>query len=151
MEEEVPPGAPTDDRAGPAFPAELMNITPCLFTTCSSGSGFPSLVQDHAGSRLQATGLMKSWTLCNVEFPNAAGGISHVQSMSGQTEHLLNEAFIAGEVCLISFRSISIQGSAHMMFSDHIPITILQLSIIKRMVPCVFYQQAQPRITANQI
>ena len=35
MAEEVPPGAPTVDRAGPAFPALLMKMTLCLFTTCA--------------------------------------------------------------------------------------------------------------------
>ena len=34
MAEEVPPGAPTVDRAGPALPALLMKMTLCLFTTC---------------------------------------------------------------------------------------------------------------------
>lgn len=32
--EDVPPGAPTEDNAGPEFPAELTKMTPCLFTTC---------------------------------------------------------------------------------------------------------------------
>ena len=35
IEEVVPPGAPTEERAGPELPAELTNITPCLFTTCT--------------------------------------------------------------------------------------------------------------------
>ncbi len=35
MPEEVPPGAPTVDRAGPALPALLMKMTLCLFTTCT--------------------------------------------------------------------------------------------------------------------
>ena len=35
MAEEVPPGAPTVDRAGPALPALLMKMTLCLFTTCT--------------------------------------------------------------------------------------------------------------------
>lgn len=33
MEEVVPPGAPTEDSAGPEFPAELTKMTPCLLTT----------------------------------------------------------------------------------------------------------------------
>ena len=36
MDEVVPPGAPTEDRAGPELPAELTNMTPCLFTTCTT-------------------------------------------------------------------------------------------------------------------
>ena len=35
MELVVPPGAPTVDSAGPAFPAELTKMTLCLLTTCS--------------------------------------------------------------------------------------------------------------------
>ena len=34
MEEVEPPGAPTVLRAGPALPALLMKMTPCLFTAC---------------------------------------------------------------------------------------------------------------------
>ena len=34
MEEEVPPGAPTVDSAGPALPALLMKIILCLCTAC---------------------------------------------------------------------------------------------------------------------
>lgn len=34
MAEEVPPGAPTVDSAGPALPALLTNTTLCLYTTC---------------------------------------------------------------------------------------------------------------------
>lgn len=47
MEEVVPPGAPTDDRAGPELPAELTKITPCSFTTCSS-----QCATRHAGMHL---------------------------------------------------------------------------------------------------
>ena len=36
MELEVPPGAPTVERAGPALPALLMKMTLCLYTTCES-------------------------------------------------------------------------------------------------------------------
>ena len=35
MAEEVPPGAPTVDRAGPALPALLMKMALCLLTTCT--------------------------------------------------------------------------------------------------------------------
>lgn len=35
MAELVPPGAPTVDRAGPALPALLTNMTPCLCTACN--------------------------------------------------------------------------------------------------------------------
>lgn len=36
--EEVPPGAPTVDRAGPALPAEETKMTPCLWTMSSARS-----------------------------------------------------------------------------------------------------------------
>ena len=34
--DEVPPGAPTVDNAGPAFPADATKITPCLLTISSA-------------------------------------------------------------------------------------------------------------------
>lgn len=34
MDEEVPPGAPTVDNAGPALPALLTNTMLCLYTAC---------------------------------------------------------------------------------------------------------------------
>lgn len=40
MAELVPPGAPTVDSAGPALPALLTKITPCLCTTCNAFSVF---------------------------------------------------------------------------------------------------------------
>lgn len=36
MAELVPPGAPTVDSAGPALPALLTKMTPCLCTTCNA-------------------------------------------------------------------------------------------------------------------
>ena len=40
MDELVPPGAPTVDSAGPALPALLTKITPCLCTTCNASCVF---------------------------------------------------------------------------------------------------------------
>ena len=47
MEEVVPPGAPTVESAGPALPALLTKMTPCLCTTCR-GHRPLSLITDAA-------------------------------------------------------------------------------------------------------